>query len=101
MTQAVSDRLRSLAATASIEVTPRHVAAVTELDGVLPAGTSVYITALPGADPFDLVTAAETIRAAGHVPVPHLDGARHRRRRARWTRCFRSSASAPPSMTCS
>ena len=72
MTQAVSDRLRSLAATASIEVTPRHVAAVTELDGVLPAGTSIYITALPGADPFDLVTAAETIRAAGHVPVPHL-----------------------------
>ena len=64
--------MRSLAATASIEVTPRHVAAVRELDGVLPAGTSVYITALPGADPFDLVTAAETIRAAGHVPVPHL-----------------------------
>jgi hypothetical protein len=28
MTQAVSDRLRSLAATASIEVTPRHMAAV-------------------------------------------------------------------------
>ena len=72
MSQAVSDRLRTLAATASIEVTPRHVAAVTELEGVLPAGTSVYITALPGADPFDLVTAAETIRAAGHVPVPHL-----------------------------
>jgi methylenetetrahydrofolate reductase (NADPH) len=72
MTQAVSDRLRSLAAMASIEVTPRHAAAVTELDGVLPDQTSIYITALPGADPFDLVTAAETIRAAGHVPVPHL-----------------------------
>ena len=72
MNQAVSDRLRALAATASIEVTPRHAAALTELDGVLPSGTSVYITALPGADPFDLVTAAETVRAAGHVPVPHL-----------------------------
>ncbi len=72
MTHSVSDRLRSLAATASIEVTPRHVGAVAELDGVLPSRTSIYITALPGADPFDLVTAAETIRAAGHVPVPHI-----------------------------
>jgi len=41
MTQAVSERLRTLAATASIEVTPRHVEAVTELDGALPTGTSV------------------------------------------------------------
>ena len=72
MTEAVRERLRALAATASIEVTPRHVAALAELDGVLPIGPSVYITALPGADPFDLVTAAEAVRAAGHVPVPHL-----------------------------
>ena len=101
MTQAVSDRLRSLAATASIEVTPRHVGAVAELDGVLPAGTSIYITALPGADPFDLVTAAETIRAAGHVPVPHITARAIAGDDRAGCAALGSSASAPRSTTCS
>jgi methylenetetrahydrofolate reductase (NADPH) len=66
------ERLRELAADASIEVTPRHAEKLAELDGLLPAGTRVYITALPGADPGDLVRASRLARDAGHVPVPHL-----------------------------
>lgn len=72
MTPAVAGRLRLLAASASVEVTPRHAASLAELDGLLPAGTSVYITSLPGADPQDIVSAAEAVRAAGFAPVPHL-----------------------------
>jgi methylenetetrahydrofolate reductase (NADPH) len=72
MTPAVAERLRLLAASASVEVTPRHAASLPELDGLLPAGSSVYITSLPGADPQDIVSAAEAVRAAGFDPVPHL-----------------------------
>jgi methylenetetrahydrofolate reductase (NADPH) len=72
MTPAEAERLRLLAASASVEVTPRHAASLPELDGLLPAGSSVYITSLPGADPQDIVSAAEAVRAAGFAPVPHL-----------------------------
>lgn len=67
---AAADRLRELAASTSVEVTPRHAAELGP--GVLPAGTSVYITALPGADLENLVTGAAAVRAAGYSPVPHI-----------------------------
>ncbi|HET7428604.1 MAG TPA: hypothetical protein VFJ66_04080 [Gaiellales bacterium] len=66
----VAARLRELAASTSVEVTPRHAAELAP--GVLPAGTSVYITALPGADLENLVTGAAAVRAAGYSPVPHI-----------------------------
>ncbi len=72
MTVTPAERLRELASDASIEVTPRHAGKLAELAGVLPAGTRVYITALPGADTADLVRAATLARDAGHVPVPHI-----------------------------
>ena len=72
MTDPVAERLRELASEASIEVTPKHADKLGELGAVLPAGTRVYITALPGADPSDLVQAASLARSAGHVPVPHI-----------------------------
>jgi methylenetetrahydrofolate reductase (NADPH) len=72
MTDPVAERLRELASEASIEVTPRHAEGLAALDGVLATGTRVYITALPGADPGDLVRASAFVRAAGHVPVPHI-----------------------------
>jgi methylenetetrahydrofolate reductase (NADPH) len=67
-----ADRLRMLAASASIEVTPRHAAGLAAIQGLLPPGTNVYITALPGADLEDLVVAAAAARDAGYSPVPHL-----------------------------
>ena len=63
-------RLRELAASTSIEVTPRHAAELAP--GVLPDGTSVYITALPGADLENLVIGAAAVRSAGYTPVPHI-----------------------------
>jgi methylenetetrahydrofolate reductase (NADPH) len=67
---AVGDRLRELASHASVEVTPKHAASLSP--GDLPAGTAVYITALPGADPLNLVAGAKAVRAAGYAAVPHL-----------------------------
>jgi methylenetetrahydrofolate reductase (NADPH) len=64
--------LREFAARASIEVTPRASAELAELEGLLAPGTDVYVTALPGADLDDLVTAARRVREAGHEPVPHI-----------------------------
>ena len=64
--------LRDFAARASIEVTPKASAELAELAGLLAPATSVYVTALPGADLDDLVTAARRVRDAGHEPVPHI-----------------------------
>lgn len=72
MSDAAAPILRDLATTASVEVTPRDAGHLAELAGLLPSGSSVYITALPSADPADLVGAAVDIRRAGHVPVPHI-----------------------------
>lgn len=66
----VAGRLRELASSTSVEVTPRHAADMAP--GMLPAGSSVYITALPGADLENLVTGAAAVRVAGYVPVPHI-----------------------------
>jgi methylenetetrahydrofolate reductase (NADPH) len=72
MNNPVADRLRELAASASIEVTPRHAAGLGELGDLLPFGSTIFITSLPGSQLDELVTAAVAVRAAGHVPVPHL-----------------------------
>ena len=72
MTEAVAERMRALAATASIEVTPREAGGLRELAGLLPSGTTVYITKLPTAPPEATERAAAEIREAGHVPVPHV-----------------------------
>lgn len=69
---AAPDRLRDFAAAASVEVTPKAAAELSELAGLLAPATNVYVTALPGADLDDLVAAAGSVRAAGHEPVPHL-----------------------------
>ena len=72
MTDAVAGRLQALAAAASFEVTPRQVGGLRELAGLLPSGTSVYITKLPTASLEATERAAVEIREAGHVPVPHV-----------------------------
>jgi len=71
VSDAVAQRVRELAASASVEVTPRDARRLAEVEP-LPHGSSVYITALPGHDTAELVEAAVAIRAAGHSPVPHI-----------------------------
>jgi methylenetetrahydrofolate reductase (NADPH) len=72
MTDSGGNRVAALAAGASIEVTPRDAGNLAALGDLLPAGTHIYITALPGADPANLPAAARAVREAGHVPVPHI-----------------------------
>lgn len=57
---------------ASIEVTSKDAGNLASLGDLLPEGTRIYVTALPGADPDQLAPAAAQVRAAGHVPVPHI-----------------------------
>ena len=67
---------RSLLEGFSIETTARPKAVADVLDTPLPPRTSVYITALPGVGPADVIAAAGRLRQAGFNPVPHL-GARY------------------------
>jgi methylenetetrahydrofolate reductase (NADPH) len=43
-----------------------------QVQSVLPAGTPVYLTAVPGRPHADLIETAMRLRAAGLEPVPHL-----------------------------
>jgi len=63
--------LSTLAATASIEVTPRG-SDTGHLRAALESGTEVFITHLPGARTADRVAAVKAVQAAGMRPVPHV-----------------------------
>jgi methylenetetrahydrofolate reductase (NADH) len=56
----------------TIELTPKEVARVGPLGGVLPPGTGVYLTAIPGGPLEQTVTAAARIAEEGLRPIPHL-----------------------------
>lgn len=57
---------------ASIEVQPRQAIESTDLPGLFPRGTRVYITDI-GTDPMDrLVAAARRVKDLGYEPVPHF-----------------------------
>jgi methylenetetrahydrofolate reductase (NADH) len=56
----------------SIETTPQTAAKVESFKTLLPAGTRVNITFLPGTNSLDTVATAARLRAEGMVPVPHI-----------------------------
>ncbi len=64
---------RELARQASVELTPRQVAAVDDLSGRLPLGTRVYVPSIPGSAWRETVGACERLHGDGMVAVPHLD----------------------------
>jgi methylenetetrahydrofolate reductase (NADPH) len=64
--------LRELALGYTIEVTPKEAAGVASLSGLLPPGSGVFITAIPGATGDQTVEAAGRIAAAGFHPIPHV-----------------------------
>ena len=64
---------RELAREASVELTPRQVAAADDLSGQLPLGTRVYVPSIPGSTWGETVGACERLHADGMVAVPHLD----------------------------
>ncbi len=56
----------------SLEATRPTTADIEELRRAAPAGTQVYLSALPSRALAETVTNAVAIRAAGFVPVPHI-----------------------------
>jgi methylenetetrahydrofolate reductase (NADPH) len=57
---------------ASLEATRPDVADIAALQAALPAGTPVYLSAVPARPPEEVVEQAARVRAAGLEPVPHL-----------------------------
>jgi methylenetetrahydrofolate reductase (NADH) len=66
------DPKQAFAARFSVEATRPTLAEIEQLAGVLPAGTEVYITAVPKLTEGELVNAAAALRRMGLEPVPHL-----------------------------
>lgn len=56
----------------SIETTPGTAAKVESFRALLPAGTCVNVTFLPGTDYNDTVATARRLKDEGMVPVPHI-----------------------------
>ncbi|MYE83021.1 MAG: formate--tetrahydrofolate ligase [Gammaproteobacteria bacterium] len=69
---ALLDALRALARDASVELSPRQLAALGPLGDYLPRGTPVYVPFVPGATWGETSAACRRLRAAGMSPVPHL-----------------------------
>lgn len=60
----------------SLEMTGKDVPALAEAQGVLPAGTRINVTFLGNEDLPMRLAAAAAVRAAGHIPVPHISARR-------------------------
>jgi methylenetetrahydrofolate reductase (NADPH) len=69
---ATSQQIQALASGFSIETTPGTAAKVNSFAALLPAGTQVNVTFLPGTDYRDTVATAARLSAEGMVPVPHV-----------------------------
>lgn len=67
-----SARLASFASHWSVEAAHPTAAEIDTLRGVAPAGTEVFLPAVPGQPRGQVVEAAARLNGAGLVPVPHL-----------------------------
>jgi methylenetetrahydrofolate reductase (NADPH) len=76
MTEVALSDITALLSRYSIEVNPSDAKAVAAAQERLNAGTEVFLTWIPGANPMSLVDAAAQLGRAGLLPVPHI-GARH------------------------
>lgn len=66
-----ADVAHALRRGASVEAMPRELAA-TDVAGLLPLGTEVYVPAPSGAQWADTLAACRALRLQGMVPLPHL-----------------------------
>jgi methylenetetrahydrofolate reductase (NADPH) len=64
--------VQSLCQGYSTEVTPTSAAKIANFRDLLPLGTDVYITFLPGSDYRETVALAARLRKEGFNPVPHV-----------------------------
>jgi len=70
--RALETAVRALARGFSIEVVPREAQRIADFGALLPAGTRVYIAAVPGVSRRSVVDAAARLQRQRMVPVPHL-----------------------------
>lgn len=71
MTVGMSD-IQALMQGFSVETTPGSAAKVENFGALLPAGTTVNVTQLPGTDLADTIAVAKRLRDEGMEPVPHI-----------------------------
>lgn len=67
-----SEGTGALAAGASLEATPKHLAKAGSLVGKLSPGAEIYLPNLPGTRALDNLDAAKALIADGFRPVPHI-----------------------------
>jgi methylenetetrahydrofolate reductase (NADPH) len=70
------DALRRLLNDFSLEMTAKDVEKLEEAAGVIPPGTHISVTFLPGEDFAARVRAAKAVKRLGFLPVPHLSARR-------------------------
>jgi methylenetetrahydrofolate reductase (NADPH) len=64
--------IATLARTASIETAARNLAEIDTYASLVPAGTDVYVAALPGMPYHHVASTARRLRQVGMNPVPHV-----------------------------
>jgi methylenetetrahydrofolate reductase (NADPH) len=70
------DRQRSLLSNYSIEMTAKDVAHLEQAADVIPQGTKIPVTFLPG-ETFEMrIAAAKRVRELGFLPIPHISARR-------------------------
>jgi methylenetetrahydrofolate reductase (NADPH) len=64
--------IAALARTASIEASARNLAEIDTYTSLVPAGTDIYVTWLPGMPYHHVASVARRLRQVGMNPVPHV-----------------------------
>ena len=64
--------IAALARTASIETAARNLAEIDTYASLVPAGTDIYVAALPGMPYHHVASTARRLRQVGMNPVPHV-----------------------------
>lgn len=60
----------------SLEMTAKDIASLTDAAPMIPAGTPISVTYLPGENMPARVAAAQAVKSLGFVPVPHISARR-------------------------
>ncbi len=56
----------------SVEVLPKTLAKLPEIDGLFPRGTRVYVAHIEGTPMTDMVATARRLEDAGYAAMPHI-----------------------------
>jgi methylenetetrahydrofolate reductase (NADPH) len=75
---AATSKLSGLVANYSLEMTAKDVPQLEEAAEIIPKGTKIPVTFLPGEDFAARIAAARRVRELGFVPIPHISARRIR-----------------------